>query len=144
MLYNLVRGVGMDLQFRGQRAHRREGLSGKKLAAQERLLRGKDHLIEDRDALAQAELECHTGNVTHDGGAVKGEPRISNMDERDGQDGRSCAFILFILSIYVKNLLNFGNVMLFGESGGGAKASIWGRQVWVVSPAGLVAYWLRR
>ena len=46
MLHYFVRRIGMDFQFRGQAAHRGKRLSGRQLAADERLLGRVNCLIE--------------------------------------------------------------------------------------------------
>jgi len=64
MLDDLVCCIGVDLQVGSQGAYGREGLAGKKLAADEGFRRGVDHLIEYGFAGTQCQLECHNGNVT--------------------------------------------------------------------------------
>src|ERR1700730_10206091 len=65
VLNDLVCGVGVDLQLGRERANRRERLTGLKLAADECLCRGKDHLVEDGLSGAKCESEqCHINNVT--------------------------------------------------------------------------------
>ena len=66
MLNDLVRRVGMDLQLGRERADRGKGLAGLKLAADKRLGRGEDDLVEDGLPGPKREPEqCHTSNVTH-------------------------------------------------------------------------------
>jgi hypothetical protein len=65
VLNDLVRRVGVDFQVGRQRANRRKGLTWLKLAADERLRRRKDHLVEDGSSGLERESEqCHINNVT--------------------------------------------------------------------------------
>ena len=55
----------MNFQFRRECAHGGKCLSGPKFAADEGLLRGEHHLVEDGLARAQAQPEqCHSCTVT--------------------------------------------------------------------------------
>jgi len=65
VLNDLMCGVGVDLQLRRQCADRRKGLTWLKLATDERLRRGKYHLVEDGLSRLKGESEeCHSHNVT--------------------------------------------------------------------------------
>ena len=60
-----MRRVGVDFQFRRERANGRKRLTWLKLDADKRLRRGEDHLIEDGLSGLEREAEqCHISNVT--------------------------------------------------------------------------------
>ena len=65
VLNDLMCGVGVDFQLGRQCADRRKGLTWLKLATDERLRRGKYHLVEDGLSRLKGESEeCHSQNVT--------------------------------------------------------------------------------
>lgn len=69
---DLVGGVGVDLEFAAEGADRREGLAGKELAGDHRLLRGVDDLLEERDAGPEVDAEGnHNCTITHSTAIVK-------------------------------------------------------------------------
>ena len=56
-----VRRVGVDAQFRAERAHGRKGVAGAKLSADQRLLGGIDDLLVERGARAECDPEWYHG-----------------------------------------------------------------------------------
>lgn len=65
VLDGFMRRIGVNLQIRGNGAHRRKWLSREIFAAQYGTDGGKDHLVDDRQSAAEFEIECrHIGTVT--------------------------------------------------------------------------------
>ena len=63
---DLVGGVGVDLELAAEDADRGEGVSGKELAGDHRLLRGEDDLLEERDTGPEIDAEGkYSRTITH-------------------------------------------------------------------------------
>ena len=93
MLYDLVRGIGMNLELGRKRSNRRKGLARLELTAHERFLRGKHELVENGFAGTKVQMkQRHMHTVTHVTVVVKKFSPLILLEPDMACNERSCRF----------------------------------------------------